>query len=183
MEISFQKIDGIHPVNALVDTGSEDNFICADVEKRLKIKIKPLASPESVSLACSSSTSKIDGYCCLNLEVEGRKYSDICLKVLDNLVTDMILGIKFMKQHQTVSFVFEGKQEELLIHGDGKALSNNISGNHDQTTCNLTAMNVTPPSLFTNLAPDCKPIATRSRRYNQSDKLFIKKTVKIVIYT
>ena len=39
-------------------------------------------------------------------------------------------------------------------------------------------MNVTPRSLFSNLIPDCKPIATRSRRYSRSDKLFIKQSVK-----
>ena len=35
-----------------------------------------------------------------------------------------------------------------------------------------------PPDLFYNLSPDCKPIATKSRKYNNSDKTFIKSEIQ-----
>ena len=39
--------------------------------------------------------------------------------------------------------------------------------------CNLATLNVDTPSLFQNLSENCKPIATKSRRYSEPDKQFI----------
>ena len=36
----------------------------------------------------------------------------------------------------------------------------------------MTTLKVTP-SLFVNLSPDCKPIATKSRRYSVAEQRFI----------
>ena len=41
------------------------------------------------------------------------------------------------------------------------------------TVCNLTTLNISPPEPFANLSPDCRPIATKSRRYSQEDSKFI----------
>ena len=38
-------------------------------------------------------------------------------------------------------------------------------------------MNVNPPNLFKNLTTDCKPIATKSRRFSATDSKFIKSEV------
>ena len=40
--------------------------------------------------------------------------------------------------------------------------------------CNLTTLDVTPPPLFQYSSPDCKPIATKSRKYSYEDQDFIK---------
>ncbi|XP_064093961.1 uncharacterized protein LOC135206538 [Macrobrachium nipponense] len=39
--------------------------------------------------------------------------------------------------------------------------------------CSLGVVKVTPPFLFKNLTPDCKPVANKSRLYSLSDKKFI----------
>ena len=39
--------------------------------------------------------------------------------------------------------------------------------------CGLAAAKVEPPSLFENLTDDCKPVATKSRRFNNPDRVFI----------
>ena len=45
----------------------------------------------------------------------------------------------------------------------------------------MTAMDVKPPSLFSNLTPDCKPIAVKSRRYTSSDvKLIESETQRLL---
>ena len=44
--------------------------------------------------------------------------------------------------------------------------------------CGLSTLNVSPPHLFENLTPDCKSIATKSRRYSKDDKKFIESEVQ-----
>ena len=39
--------------------------------------------------------------------------------------------------------------------------------------CSLATSTMSPPTLFANLSDDCHPIATRSRRFSNSDKNFI----------
>ncbi|XP_038652364.1 uncharacterized protein LOC119965671 [Scyliorhinus canicula] len=46
------------------------------------------------------------------------------------------------------------------------------------TVCSLASLKVDPPSLFANLTPDCKPVATRSRRYSAQDRSFIRSEVQ-----
>ena len=41
------------------------------------------------------------------------------------------------------------------------------------TFCALTTLNVEPPMLFANLSKDCKPIATKSRKFSKPDQQFI----------
>ena len=43
--------------------------------------------------------------------------------------------------------------------------------------CNLVAANIDPPKLFYNIKEDCRPIACKSRKYSDSDKLFISEEV------
>ena len=40
-------------------------------------------------------------------------------------------------------------------------------------TCGLKPAKVEPPKPFSNLSHDCRPIATKSRRYSSEDKTFI----------
>ena len=71
----------------------------------------------------------------------------------------MILGLQFQKQHKEVVFKFGGDKPPIEI-------------------CNLTALNVQPPNLFANLFKDCKPIATKSRKYSNHDKHFIRQEIQ-----
>ena len=45
-------------------------------------------------------------------------------------------------------------------------------------TCSLSTLKVPPPPLFANLSPDCKPVATKSRRYSPEDRHFIRTEVQ-----
>ena len=46
------------------------------------------------------------------------------------------------------------------------------------TTCSLSTLTIPPPLLFANLTPDCKPVATKSRRYSAGDRAFIQSEVQ-----
>ena len=43
--------------------------------------------------------------------------------------------------------------------------------------CAVSVAKVDTPSLYSNLTSDYRPVATKSRRFNQSDKAYIKSTV------
>ena len=75
---------------------------------------------------------------------------------------DVILGLNFQKQHKAVTLKFEGKKPPLLI-------------------CGLSRLNVSPPSLFGSLSPNCKPIASKSCRYSKEDQLFIEMEVQCML--
>ena len=46
------------------------------------------------------------------------------------------------------------------------------------SVCGLTAAKVEPPALFENLTPDCRPVATKSRRFTKPEELFIDSEVQ-----
>ena len=78
------------------------------------------------------------------------------------MCVDVIFGLDFQKQHEKVKFNHGGKSEVEF--------------------CGLTTMQTSPPfppSLFSNLTGDCKPIATQSRKYcSKDDRKFISNEVK-----
>ena len=102
---------------------------------------------------------KVENCTSVNLQVEGRKYSNVSVSLLQGLCSQVILGNDFLKQHKCVNFDFGGSESPLNI-------------------CALAALDTSPPRLFGNLAPDCKPIATKSRKFSLSDKTFIKTEVR-----
>ena len=139
-------------VNALIDSGSSDSFIHPAIVDKLKISVKESSS--TVSMASGSLKSTISGYVNVNFTIEKNQYANIKLNVMDNLCMDVILGLDFQKQHESVTLKLGGKKPALLI-------------------CGLSSMSSEPPSLFSNLSVDCKPIAAKSRRYNCHDRKFI----------
>ena len=56
---------------------------------------------------------------------------------MDNLCMDVILGLDFQKQHESMTLKLGGKKPALLI-------------------CGLSSMSAEPPSLFSNLFVDCR---------------------------
>ena len=105
-------------------------------------------------MASGSLKSTITGYVNVSFTIEKNQYANIKLNVMDNLCMDVILGLDFQKQHESVTLKLGGKKPALLI-------------------CGLSSMSAEPPSLFSNLSVDCKPIAAKSRRYNCHDRKFI----------
>jgi hypothetical protein len=81
------------------------------------------------------------------------------LLVLRDSCRDVILGLDFLGQHRL---------EEIPMGGNGPPLS----------ICGMTAIPVPCPSLFAHTSPDCRPIATKSRRHSSCDAEFIRSEVK-----
>ena len=112
-----------------------------------------------VSMASQSHSNSVSGYCVSGISISDRLYKQVKLFVLENLCTDIILGLDFQMVHQYVQFNFGGKEPPMNV-------------------CLLEMSGITPPSLFPKLSPDCQPIATKSRKYSSADKSFIKQEVQ-----
>ena len=110
-------------------------------------------------MASSSHSSTTLGHCIVSLHLSGREYTNIKLSVMANLCCDVILGHCFLCEHSSVEIPFRGPLPPL-------------------TVCRLTAIkNIPYPSLFTNLTPDCRPIAVKSRRHSIPDTKFIQSEI------
>ncbi|XP_068229407.1 uncharacterized protein [Palaemon carinicauda] len=148
-----------HSLKALVDSCSSDSFIREEVAQRLNLTVVPASS--AVSMASKSFNASSSGFVIADLVHLDQRYPCIQLGVLKDLCCDVILGYDFQKQHQSVSFQYEGKRPSLKITGA-------------KPVCLLATADIDEPSLFPNLPRQCKPIAVKSRRYSQDDQLFVK---------
>ena len=95
-----------------------------------------------------------------NLEIQGRNYFDVTLGVVPDLCSDIVLGQSFMNKHKEITFKLNGTQEGLVIQ--------------NPVRCGVATSNVKSPRLDQNL----KPMATKSRRFNEADQFFIKEEVR-----
>jgi len=111
------------------------------------------------SLLQSKFQCNVTGYRKIDIDIMGKVYHNQKLSILDNLCVDVILGLDFQTQHKSVTFNFGGQKLPIQV-------------------CGLAALNVDPPDLFANLSPDCKPIATKSRKYSTFDRQFIRNEVQ-----
>ncbi|XP_068246856.1 uncharacterized protein [Palaemon carinicauda] len=150
--LSCLKVNGL-PVNALIDTGSSENFVSQKIAKENNLIILP--DDGHVSMADASLSSKVLGLCCVDVELQGQIYPSVKLKVLPALCSDVILGHEFLKNHSALEMAFGGARPPLKI-------------------CGLAAVKLVAPALFSNLTSDCRPIAAKSRHYSQADKEFVK---------
>ena len=83
------------------------------------------------------------------------------MHIFSNLCADVILNQNWQPLHGSVTFKYGGSKPEVKV-------------------CNLMALNVLPPSLFSYLSPNIKPIASKLRRYSEEDKAFIKETDRLL---
>ena len=97
--------------------------------------------------------------------LQNRCYSDVPLLVVYNLCCDLLLGKDFMRQHEAVKFLFRGTGIAVEIKGHPKH-------------CAVARVGTNPPSLFPNLAANCKPIVVQSRQYSKEDRTFIESEVR-----
>ena len=148
-------------LTALIDSGSSESYINSKVSKDLKLKVYP--SRREIQMASSAMKMKSNGFCLVDLELKGNKYESTRLNVFENLCSDVILGLDFQGRHQRVIFEFNGESNDLVISG--------------KSTCAVTAASTDAVSLFSNSAPEAKPIVTKSRRFNQEDREFIQRTI------
>jgi len=143
-------------LKGLVDTGSSDTFISTATVNALNLKMEPRKSP--VSLASTDITNAI-GDCVVTLQYQDSSYTDFRVSVLQNLCADIVVGHDFLNLHESLEMKFNGDRPPLKV-------------------CNLSLASVPPADLFTNLSPDCKPIAVKSRRFNPSQHKFIQHEVQ-----
>ena len=84
---------------------------------------------------------------------------------MEELCADVILGLDFMKLHNEIEFKMHGPQEAISINRP------------INKSCNVMAAKIKPPRIFRSISPDCVPVATKCRRYSESDKKFIKEEI------
>ena len=100
----------------------------------------------TVSMATSSTSSNIEGYCVAYIQLQTCKYNNVNFTILSDLCADIILGQAFMELHSSITLSFGGELPPLSI-------------------CSLACSNISPPTLFANLSDECHPIKTSSRRF------------------
>ncbi|XP_054260530.1 uncharacterized protein LOC128985173 [Macrosteles quadrilineatus] len=146
---------------ALIDTGSSGSFINQSSALRFNIPVIPCNGGE-VSMASTTLRSSIKGYCKINLKLQDHTYKNVVFSVLTNLCSDIIIGHDILKRHSSLQVQFGGKESPLNI-------------------CSVALANVEPVELFRNLSPDCKLIATKSRRHSAIDEQFIESEIQLLL--
>lgn len=150
-------------LSTIIDSGSSLSFINDLTARSLGLQIHP--STANVSMAMSTLQGKVLGQCSPDLTINGKAYNGVKLGVLKNLCSDVLLGSDFQSQHQRVIFEYNGQKPDFIVE-------NTID------CCAVSACSVEPVQLFSNLIPNCRPIATKSRRYDDNELEFIRKEVK-----
>ena len=143
--------------NALIDTGLTLTHISENLSKVLKLELTE--SSQKINLSTSDSYSKSLEMCRENLELLGQEYKSVSVTVLKNLITDVILKrfCDATSKHQHPLW----RCKTYTIIGALEAVKTS-----------------TPVKLFQYLHNDCRPIATKERRYSWKDKFFISSEIK-----
>ncbi|KRX72265.1 Uncharacterized protein T06_5783 [Trichinella sp. T6] len=129
---------------------------------KLSNGLKTIQSSEPISMASSALSSKALGCVTVDLKVQDRLYKSFRLRVLPHLCADVILGQDFHRMHESVTLNYGGNLPPLII-------------------CGLATLRVDPPRLFAHLSPDCRPIATTSRKFSAEDTDFIRNEVRTLL--
>ena len=144
-------------IKTMIDSGSELSFMSDKVANRLKLYVIPIK--KQVTLADPSHSTEVVGEVVTDIMINNKTYIGQVIYVLKKLFVDVILGKDFMKKHKSVTFNFQGTELPLTLE--------------QRSTCAMTAMEVDPPPLFSNLTPDVKPIVCKTRKYSKDDLKFI----------
>ena len=75
---------------------------------------------------------------------------------MSNLIADTIIGDDLLDKHRSVIFNFGGERSDLCV------------------SASMPTANVPYPDLFANIAPGCKPIAVKTRKFSTADQTVIK---------
>jgi hypothetical protein len=143
-------------LQALIDTGSSCSYMSPTIARIHDLEIFP--NDSVITMASTNLSCAITGYCFANIQVKDEIYQHFKLYILPNLCADVLLGHDFLGLHGKLEIPFGGKRGVLRL-------------------CGLTAVKIESPPLFSNLSPDCKPIATKSRRHAPDDDQFIRSEV------
>ena len=148
----FALVNGVL-ANCLIDTGAKRSHIDKAFINRTNLPVDD-STKEEIGLAIKGSTVRTRGSCNVQIDLLDRSYDKVNMLVMDNLMLDVILD-RCLKEHQSVSFEFGGPKCPLNL--------NSLD----------VLKGVTPVRLFEYLSPDCRPVASKSRKYSSSDREFI----------
>lgn len=138
--------------DALLDTGSSISFIDKKLARIINLKERPCK--QAITLASLNNVSHVDGLCYATIQIGEHKYQHQPLLIINDLCADIIIGHDVLGKHSSLVLQFGGDKQPLKI-------------------CSVLEASVPPASVFTNLSPDIKPVAVRSRRHSQEDQNFI----------
>ena len=144
------------PTQALLDTGSSETFISKQFAESCRFKLYPTTG--SVAMASTSYHTQISNYCLAKLNFLGHQYNNVKLTVLPDLCATVIVGHDLLKQHSELSFSFGGPKPPI-------------------TVSYLAPAKIEPPPLFEYLSGNVKPIITKTRKYSEEDREFMKKEI------
>ena len=102
-------------LDALFDSGSSESFIHPRVVREAKLPIFP--SSNLVSMAASSLSTVIQGYCVVDLVYRGKLYNGLRVSVLQDLCADLILGLDFQSRHESITFQYGGPEPPIAVCG------------------------------------------------------------------
>ena len=152
-------INGIE-VSVLIDSGSSSSFVNESTARKLNLKV--IFHNENVFMASSSLQGQIVGRCITDVNINSVTCSARSLKIITDLCTDVLLGHDFQAQYKRVVFKFKSKKDDFVV---------------PRNVCALLNASASFPSLFNNVAKECKPIAVKSRQFNKCDQEFIRNEV------
>ena len=147
------------PCRALLDTGSEENFLDEQFAKENFINILPFSS---FIMLAQGNGQQCYGVARISISFLGRVYENVRVIIMKNLIADVILGDPWFKIHKEVTFKCGGEQAAL-------------------TVSSLKSMTIKPPRLFPYINKDVRPIATKSRKYSEEDKQFISSEIEALL--
>ena len=99
------KVDD-YDYEALVDTGSTENFVSEDLVRDNKLNTFPYAC--MITMANKSMRNDIKEICFVNMKVSGKLYPNVRCLVMKSPVADIILGDPFHKLHKGVRVEYGG---------------------------------------------------------------------------
>ena len=153
--VNGRDCEAIWDCDSLWDTGAGENYIKPTAAEKYGLRVIPERG--EVGMASTDHQTATTGYVLVTLTVNGKKYYNMKLTLLDNACADIILGLDFLARHKQLIINFGGPEPPLVA--------------------TLGTMKAEPPSLFANLTADCHPVAAKSRRFSTPDRLFIKSEV------
>ena len=132
-----------HELTALIDSCSSNSFISEDSVKQLGLEIQPYS--RTFSIALTTMNTSITGCCTITLMLGDNVHNGI--------------RHNFQKLHKSLTIDMRGTRLDLIIS--------------NTSPCALSTATIDNISLFINILPECKHIATKSRRFSFDDENFI----------
>ena len=157
------------PIKALIDTGSTNNYMNPSIANLCGLKIYRTSQDQTVVMASDNCHMSVSGYCDSTITLHDQSYNNVHFGIMDNLCVDAILGLDFLNRHQGLHMSLNGNLPTLFLDNLCVVAACNTSS---------TTLNIDPPSIFTNLSSEVKPVACKSRKYSQIDKKFIADTIE-----